>query len=92
MCEWCHAAEAEKLKKEAREMEKEMRSTRTPLVPHPDVCAVIEKTADYVSRHGEAFEKRAARETERLSFLQKDDRYRPYFDKVLAEKKGELQK
>ncbi|KAK9461640.1 Pre-mRNA splicing factor PRP21 like protein-domain-containing protein [Lipomyces oligophaga] len=58
------------------------------IIPPPDIRAIIEKTAGYVSRNGQAFESRIRekeKENNRFSFLNTSDPYYPFYEWRLDE-------
>jgi len=65
------------------------------IYPPPDVRAIVDKTAEFVARNGNAFETRiAANEASNLKFgfLKKDDPYRAYYDFKVKSTQEELAK
>lgn len=61
------------------------------VVPPNDVMLVIEKMSTYVARNGDEFADivRAKRDP-RFVFLDPSDVYHPYYNKLMREKRGEI--
>ncbi|CAD7933519.1 unnamed protein product [Amoebophrya sp. A25] len=58
----------------------------TVIFPPPEMRGIIDKMAEYVGKNGIDFEKRAMQEkSAKLSFLNLDNPYRPYYDYLLRE-------
>lgn len=58
------------------------------IMPPPDIKLVVDKTAQFVARNGEAFAKRIMnneRNTTKFGFLQPDNPYHPYYQSKLQE-------
>uniref|UniRef100_A0A0G4F3Q9 SURP motif domain-containing protein n=1 Tax=Chromera velia CCMP2878 TaxID=1169474 RepID=A0A0G4F3Q9_9ALVE len=63
------------------------------IFPPPDIQNVIEKTASFVAKNGDAFESRIIQERQgdqqKFGFLMKNNPYRPYYEMKLRELRGE---
>lgn len=57
-----------------------------PIIPSPDLKAVIDKLADYVYRNGTEFEKCITEKNDpRFSFLKPEDSYYGYYQQTLMQ-------